>query len=196
MSLKPKKCKDCKETFQPFKTMQPRCIECAIEKGKASNAAQAKRKKKDDEKQFNAETRRRKAALKSKGSYKKEAQAAFNAFIRERDLAEPCISCGKFTHDRYGGGYDAGHYKSRGSAPELAFEELNCHKQCKKCNNQLSGNIVNYRLRLLVKIGEDKLNWLEGPHELTRYSIDDYQAIKKKYRAKLRELQKCTTQYT
>ncbi len=91
--------------------------------------------------------------------------------------------------NRFGGGYDAGHYRSRGASPELAFVELNCHKQCKQCNNQLSGNIVEYRKGLLLKIGIERLEWLEGPHELTRYNKDDYIQLKKDYRKKLKDLQ-------
>ena len=29
----------------------------------------------------------------------KKAQVAFNAYIRERDILEPCISCGKHDHE-------------------------------------------------------------------------------------------------
>ena len=188
--LKPKRCKDCKGLFQPFKSLQPRCIDCAIVKGRADNDKRIAKNKKKAQKEFKAETRERKRALKGKSEYKKEAQAAFNAFIRQRDIELPCISCGNFTADRIGGGWDAGHYKSRGSAPELAFTELNCHKQCKRCNNQLSGNIVSYRQGLLKKIGQDKLDWIEGPHPLLKLSIDDYEAIKKKYRKKLRDMTK------
>ena len=188
--LKEKKCKDCKEVFQPFRFAQPRCIPCAMIKGKADTAKQICNDKKKAKKEFNAETRSRKRALKGKSEYKKEAQAAFNAFIRQRDIELPCISCGfNLTIDKLGGGWDAGHYKSRGSAPELAFTELNCHKQCKRCNNQLSGNIVNYRQGLLKKIGQDKLDWIEGPHPLLKLTVDDYEAIKKKYRKKLKDLQ-------
>ena len=181
MILKPKKCKDCKEVFQPFKSMQPRCIDCAIKKGKADNKKRTQREQKKAEKNFNAETRARKAALKGKSAFKKEAQAAFNAFIRARDEQLMCISCGKFTADRIGGGWDAGHYRSRGSTPELAFCEENCHKQCKRCNNQLSGNITHYRINLAKKIGLERLEWLEGPHELLRLTIDDYKALKMRF---------------
>lgn len=194
-SLKPKKCKDCKDEFQPFKSMQPRCVPCAIKKGKTDNAKRVKREKKNAEKSFNAETRRRKAKLKGKSEHKREAQAAFNAFIRKRDEHLGCISCGNKPNDSSlmtGSRWDAGHYRSRGSTPELAFEELNCHKQCVRCNSQLSGNVTNYRISLAKKIGLDKLEWLEGPHKLTRHTIDDYIAIKKKYREKLKFITQST----
>ena len=185
--MKPKKCKDCKEDFEPFKSMQPRCIECAIKKGKADHAKQ-------EQKSFNAETRRRKAALKGKSEFKREAQAAFNAFIRQRDLAEPCISCGRDSKKKVltGAIFHAGHYRSRGANPELSFVEDNVHKQCAYCNKDLSGNITNYRINLVKKLGNKRLEWLEGPHELTRYTKEDYQAIKKKYKEKLKSITQST----
>ena len=95
------------------------------------------------------ELRAAKERIKPKGQYMREAQAAFNAWIRARDAAQPCISCGRH-HD---GKYDAGHYRTVGSNPALRFEPLNCHKQCVPCNQHKSGDIVNYRISLVVRIG-------------------------------------------
>lgn len=192
-NFKEKKCKDCKEVFQPFRFAQPRCVPCAIIKGKADTAKQICNDKKKAKKEFNAETRSRKRALKGKSEYKKEAQAAFNAFIRQRDIELPCISCDRKPNDNglvKGSRWDAGHYRSRGANLELAFVEENVHKQCTYCNRDLSGNAINYRINLVKKIGQARVDWLEGPHELPRYTIDDYQAIKKKYRQKLRDMTK------
>lgn len=41
------------------------------------------------------EIRARKAAIKPRSAWLKDAQAAFNAYIRERDKARPCICCGQ-----------------------------------------------------------------------------------------------------
>lgn len=132
------------------------------------------------------ELRAAKERVKPKGQYMREAQAAFNAWIRARDAAQPCISCGR----HHKGSYDAGHYRSVGSNPALRFEPLNCHKQCVPCNQHKSGDIVNYRISLVVRIGQDKVEWLEGPHEPQRYTIEQLQAIKAKYRAMTKELKK------
>lgn len=128
------------------------------------------------------ELRAAKERIKPKGQYMREAQAAFNAWIRARDAAQPCISCGRH-HD---GKYDAGHYRTVGSNPALRFEPLNCHKQCVPCNQHKSGDIVNYRISLVVRIGQDKVEWLEGPHEPQRYTIDDLKEIKARYKAMLK----------
>lgn len=186
--IKDKKCKDCKEVFQPIIAIQPRCVPCAIIKGRDDTKKKHEQSRKKHEKAERKSIRKRKEALKSRGDYIKEAQASFNKFIRARDSELPCISCGCFTSDRLGGGWDAGHYRSRGSAPELRFEELNCHKQCKKCNQYLSGNVTEYRKGLLAKIGLEKIEWLEGPHELKKPTINELKDIKKKYNAASRAI--------
>ena len=187
---KPKKCKDCKEEFQPFKFAQPRCVPCAISKGRSDAKKKQEKKRADSVRSFNKETKRRKAALKGKSEFKKEAQVAFNAFIRERDEKLPCISCGRDSKKKVltGAIFHAGHYRSRGANPELSFVEDNVHKQCAYCNKDLSGNMTNYRVSLVKKIGSERLEWLEGPHELTRYTKEDYQKIKTLYRLKLRHI--------
>jgi hypothetical protein len=121
----------------------------------------------------------------------REAQKAFNAFIRYRDRLLPCVSCGIFTDDKdlvRGSRWDCGHFKSRGAHPELRFEELNCAKQCVKCNRDGSGNIANYRVELIKRIGIEKLDWLEGPHEAKKYTCADLKVIELHYKAKLKQL--------
>ncbi|WP_205968727.1 recombination protein NinG, partial [Pseudomonas viridiflava] len=58
------------------------------------------------------------------------------------------------------------------------------------CNTQLSGNIVNYRLALVRRIGITNVEWLEGPHEPQKYTIEELKALTAKYRALTRELKK------
>ena len=131
-------------------------------------------------------TRKRKDALKTKSDWLKEAQVEFNKFIRLRDRDLPCISCGRF-HD---GAYDAGHYRSVGAAPQLRFNEDNCHKQCVPCNQYKSGNAIEYRIRLIERIGEERVAELESSSALACWTVDDIKAIKEKYREKCKELKK------
>jgi hypothetical protein len=128
----------------------------------------------------------RKEKLKSRAEHMREAQTEFNAFIRLRDAHLPCISCDSVATDDgliTGSRWDAGHYRSVGACPELRFEPLNVHRQCVRCNRNLSGNAVEYRIRLVVRIGAERLDWLEGPHEPRKYTVDDLKAIKAHYRA-------------
>lgn len=138
-----------------------------------------------------AEIKVRKERLKSRADHLREAQAAVNEFVRLRDAHLPCISCDSMPSDHdliTGSRWDAGHYRSVGACPELRFEPLNIHRQCVKCNRNLSGNAVEYRIRLAKRIGADKVDWLEGPHSARKYTVDEIKTIKADYRALTREL--------
>lgn len=175
-STKPKKCKECGELFTPFNSMTKACsVECAAKIGKKVVQKRAV-------KAFSQ--RKREFWLNDKGLRTKEAQKAFNAFIRERDKGHACISCKRST----GAKVNAGHYKSVGSSPALRFDELNCHLQCEHCNCFKSGAIELYRPNLIDKIGLDKVEWLEGPHDHKKYACEELLAIEQKYKLKLKEL--------
>ncbi|WP_372809471.1 recombination protein NinG [Litorivivens sp.] len=176
MKPRKRKCKHCGDQYQPFNSMQKACsVPCAAALGKA-----AKERK---DRQRTAEAKQR---LKSRSDWLREAQAAFNKWVRLRDSALPCISCGR----HHKGQYHAGHYRTVGANPELRFEPLNCHKQCAPCNNHKSGDIVNYRINLVQRIGQDLVEWLEGPHDPRKYTIDEIKEIKAEYSQKARELEK------
>jgi hypothetical protein len=135
--------------------------------------------------------RARREAIKTRPDHIAAAQVAFNAFIRYRDRNEVCISCDTVlsTLDGTpGGGYDAGHYRSRGSAPHLRFDPRNCHGQCKKCNRYKSGNAADYRINLAVRIGVPELIALEAEQGGGKWTIAELVAIKDEYRAKLKAL--------
>lgn len=180
---RPKTCSVCKIEFTPSRPLQKVCGPvCALAHAKAKES----RQRKAIEKLERREIRVQKQRLKSRADHLRETQAIFNQWIRLRDAAEPCISCGRH-HD---GQYHAGHYRTVASAPELRFEPLNVWKQCAPCNNHKSGDIVNYRANLVQKLGAEKVEWLEGPHEPKRYTIEDLQAMKANYRALIREMKK------
>lgn len=182
---KSKKCRveQCGASFVPHRLGQAVCSPaCAI----VDAPANLDRARKAIAQRNRQEIKVRKEKLKSRADHLKDTQQAFNAWVRERDALLPCISCGR----HHQGKYDAGHYRTVGSNPALRFEPLNCHKQCSPCNTQLSGNIVNYRIELLRRIGADKVDWLEGPHEPQKYTVDELKAMTADYRAKTRELKK------
>ena len=178
---KPRKCRVCKADFQPSRPLQNCCSpECALIQAKATRAKA----------EMVADIAYRKVikikleAIKPKAKWAAEAQTAVNAYRREVFKGEPCISCGK----HHTGQYHAGHFISRGSQPALRYEESNIWLQCQPCNVALSGNLLNYRKALIARIGIEKVEWLEGPHEPKKYTIPELQAIKAHYTAKLKEL--------
>lgn len=124
--------------------------------------------------------------MKTRSEWLKEAQAAVNAYVRERDRDLPCVSCGR----HHEGQYHAGHYRSVGSCPELRFDVRQIQKQCAPCNNHLSGNLLNYRPELIRRMGQAVVDEIEGPHEPKRYTIDDLKAIRDDYRQKLKSLRR------
>lgn len=134
------------------------------------------------------ELRAAKERVKPKGQYMREAQAAFNAWVRLRDAALGCVSCNKPA--TWDGQWHASHFRSVGSSPEHRFNPLNVHRACSVCNNHLSGNILGYQPELIRRIGAEAVEALLGPSEPKRYTIDDLKAITAEYRAKTRELKK------
>lgn len=183
-----KKCKVCKADFQPVRPMQSVCsTACAIEMAKTKRAKQDRQKAQQERKT----DRQKREKLKTKGEWLNEAQAAFNRYIRLRDHGLPCICCGKPMGENVpGGAVDAGHYRSRGSAPHLRFDERNVHAQRKQCNRYDSGNVVGYRLGLIERIGLEQVEQLESDQTPRRYSVEDLQQIKATYTAKARAIKK------
>lgn len=181
-----KTCKVCKSDFIPQKMGQRVCSpDCALSlavsvRGKAVKVARVKERRADAVKRDK---------LKKRGEWMAEAQASFNAFIRERDrqAGHACISSGK-PLDWTGNAVDAGHYRSRGSAPHLRFDERNCHAQSKHDNRYLSGNVASYRLGLIERIGLEAVEALESDQTPRRHSIEDLREIKKTYAAKAKQL--------
>lgn len=84
-----------------------------------------------------------------------KARKRFHKFIRERDKNLKCISCGT------GKVENAGHYYSAGHYPSLRFNEDNVSGQCISCNKWKHGNLIEYRKKLVLKIGIERLNKLD-----------------------------------
>jgi hypothetical protein len=169
-----RKCAICREPFEPI-SMTHKCCgpACALELVRTERAK--------------AEKRERQAGLvklKRRADWIKEAQTAINAYVRERDADKPCISCGRW-HE---GQWHAGHYLSTGARPGLRFIEANIHKQCMPCNVHLSGNLINYRIGLIAKIGLLAVEALEADQTVRKYTVEELKGLKAHYVAKLKLL--------
>ena len=195
------KCKYCneyKEESIKLPTGRFCCYEHAIEFAKEKQKrdhdkivrkknSEASKKEKEDRKRL----RKRKEALKTITEYKKEAQAAVNAYIRVRDHNKPCISCGCMSVSSFGGhrgasGWDAGHYRSRGAAAHLSFNVFNIHKQCVKCNQWKAGNVVDYRINLIKRIGVERVERIESNNSSRKFTKEYLIRIKKIFNKKTR----------
>lgn len=174
------KCAICRAEFERRSMSTKTCGDPIC---KAELKRQTERKKAERE-----STRIRKEKLKSRNDWLNDVQRVFNAYIRARD-GNICISCGTQSPDIQ---YCAGHYRSRGAAPQHRFNEMNVHSQCNhRCNMKLSGNIVNYRPALIAKIGLAAVEALENDNQTRYYTIQELIELKAHYREKLKELKLC-----
>lgn len=99
----------------------------------------------------------------SKAWLKNKATEAFNRYIRLRDTNENgygmCISSGRTV--RWGVNLHAGHFYAAGHYETLRYNEDNVHAQSHSDNTHKSGNLLEYRKRLLAKIGAERMAALE-----------------------------------
>lgn len=203
------KCKICKEPFERIRPLQMVCTnyQCAIEYGRKAQEKAVKAK----QKAHRADIRVRKEKLKKKKDRIKEADDAFSRYTRaegykwfqDRGLEPTCISCGLTVAELKINHYIVmvcGHFLSRGAHTELRYEPDNAHLQCTKCNggagkygkfNNREATITKkYKKNLIKKIGQDRVDWLHGPHPMPNWSHQDLIDIKAKYTKKARELEK------
>lgn len=187
-----KRCKECEELFAPIRDMQPCCsYSCEVMYVVKNLNSLIDDGKKRDIKKSN---KLKKAFNQTDKSYMmNKAQYTFNKFIRLRDINKQCVSCyfvwGLKGHQRQS---QASHYMSVGKSKILRFNEDNVHKSCQICNSHLSGNLVEYRIRLIKIIGLKRVEELElisKSSKPCRYSIDDYKDIIVKYNLKIKELE-------
>jgi uncharacterized CHY-type Zn-finger protein len=173
--MKTRKCKYCKAQFQPYTTLQkncfePDCVTAWIQETKDKNWKRKKAKLKLD--------------LMTIQDYIKLAQQVFNKWINLRDKGLPCISCGKPINGRV----NASHYFNANNHWSVRFNEFNVHSSCITCNQYLSGNLIEYRSRLINKIGIEQLTLLELEANKTRkFTIEELKQIINTYKLKIKQ---------
>jgi len=197
-----RKCKVCGEKFTPQYDNIRWCCPAhgaiyALElraKQKVKEAAKRIKAQKETEKEGRERRQKMRESFKTKSQWDKEAQSAFNRYIRIRDEGKECVSCGSplMGKSNYltGSAIDASHYRSRGAASHLKFNVFNVHSACTRCNRQLSGNAVEYRIRLIDRIGLERVERLESDNEPRRFDIPYLQRIKSIFTRKARALEK------
>lgn len=179
-------CKVCKDEYQRLRPLQAVCgPACAMKHART----QAEKKQAAETRAEMHRTRAKLEAMQGLPELKKKAQTAFNAYIRARDAGKLCVSCGKPLGTEPNT-YDAGHYRSVGSAPHMRFVEDNVHGQCKHCNNYLGGNHVAYRLGLIERIGQASVDMIERDQTVRKYTREGLIEIARHYREAARLLKK------
>ena len=171
--MKPRKCKYCKQPFEPSVFLQkncfdPNCVTEWINDVKQKNWQKKKAKLKAD--------------LMTVQDYIKLAQQVFNKYIRLRDKSSLCISCQKKPLKE-----NAGHFYNANNHWSVRFNERNVHLQCEHCNTFLSGNLIYYRENLLKKIGIEEFENLSAEATKTRkFTIEELKEIIATYKKKIK----------
>ena len=171
------RCKNCKNKFEQVRfnqkfCLEPECVRVWVESEKAKQWKKTKQKAKQD--------------LMTLSDYLKLAQQVFNKYINLRDNGLPCISCDKPITGRV----NASHFWNANNHYNVRFNEDNVHSSCITCNQFLSGNLLEYRTRLISKIGEQRFNILEAEARKTRkFTKGELKEIIAIYKKKIKEIE-------
>ena len=176
-----KPCAHCSTPFTPQRMGQrvcsPRCASRYVKERKKAEAA---------------DTKARKAALKTIAELIADAQTAFNAFVRERDKDKGCFVCGRPFEPVQGRRQHAGHVRSRGAAGHLRFNEDNCMGECEGCNGPHGTKPHQIKAGAIARIGVERFEALENDNIPHKWQRDELIAIKATYMQKLKDLKKET----
>lgn len=187
--MKPKKCKGCGSPFQPVRPLQVACSPmCGLQVGRAKQEKAKEQAKKAERAQDKARLR----AIEPLGKLIKEAQVVVNRYVRVKALAngESCYTCGASPEQKFGGTYDASHFRSVGSAPHLRFWLPQIRLACITCNRYKSGNLLEFRKALVAEHGLEWVEALEARQEVARFRRDYLIRLKAVINKRLRRLQK------
>lgn len=205
MNTKPKRkrCKQCGALYEPKSSLQVACSpKCAIEytKDKEQRKSVIKTASESDRR----EVKQKIAKVKANDiSWQhSQTQRVFNRmrvlqeklWFKERGLEPECISCGKTKMD-----WCCGHFKTRGSQRELAYDPLNTYLQCNRyCNSALSGNINGnkttrgYIQGLKDRFGEEEakriLDYLEQK-TVKKWTCEELDQMRKEFNEEIRRLE-------
>ena len=131
-----------------------------------------------------AKVKEMKLNLMTLSAYIKLFQAVFNTYIRLRDKDLGCISCERLNVEEF----HAGHYIAT-TYQYHRFNEDNVHKQCSQCNTHFRGNLIEYRKRLITKIGLCKVEYLENTkHMMLELTIPEIKELIVQYKNKIKSL--------
>ena len=189
MTFRRTTCPYCRAKLEPGQRIHAACIPGYADAQEAKAKRTAEKQARAEAKIARADIKRRKEAIKTLPVLKQEAQRAFNQWIRARDAARPCISCGANPPDLSGlhAGRDAGHYRSVGSAAHLRYHEDNVHAQCVHCNQWGAGRAVEYRIGLFSRIGAVRVEALETDNTTRKWTAEELREIRDTYRRKAKE---------
>ena len=149
--MKQRKCKVCKDLFEPQRGLQQTCnFHCALKLAKEIE-------RKADKKKWQGEKKVMKEKLKTLSDWKKDLEVLVNGIVRLIDNEQSCISCPPTTPIQKG---FAGHFHSVGSNDSLRFNLFNIFRQCYSCNGNKGGAPIQYLAGLVRLYGEEYANYV------------------------------------
>jgi len=106
-------------------------------------------------------------------------------YIRQRDKGI-CFTCGAVKHWKE---MQAGHFVPADSCSDTQFDETNVHCQCVRCNKFLSGNLMEYTLRMIDKYDKDCVDDLRRRGRVVKkWTKEELKELIEYYKIKLEEL--------
>jgi hypothetical protein len=165
---------------------------CSVDCGYALSRHKQRQKWAREAREYRKAEKASKAKITDQEGPAKSARMAVHGFIAVRDMDKPCIVHGHNCQNA-DAGFDAGHFRSVGSAPELRFNTWNIHKQC-RLSNRGAHNRKRYRASvdrlyeagLVERIGQERVDWLKGPHKPNQYRAKDFERIARIFRKRTR----------
>lgn len=184
-----RKCKNraCRKEFVPSRGFEEWCgPDC----GAVVALDRVAKQKAKEQRADRADTKKKLDKFKSIPTLKAEAQVIFNRWVRLRDemAGYACICCDKVpagAEALTGGAWDAAHYRSRGSADHLRYDERNVHASLKTCN---TWGHTDYRGGLIARIGLAAVEALEADNGTVKWTREYLEGIKTEYAEKFRKL--------
>jgi len=178
--MKPKRCKACKLSYTPTRPLQICCgYLCAILLVKLKTDKKARKALKDGREK-----------LKSRKQREGEAKSAMQLYVRLRDYHLGCCSCDKPAS--WDGQWHGSHFRPATNSA-TRFNLLNINKSCSQCNLHNHGALAGYEPKLVIKIGQDRVDWLKSQNHIVKYDIDYLRRIKAIFTRKARILKKRLT---
>lgn len=176
-----KSCAHCRSEFTPMRPLQRVCSPiCAARSVKAKKAADR------------AEFKERKEKAKPRSKWMAECQTIVNRYVRLQALSrgEGCYTCGATPAQKFGGTYDAGHFRSVGSAPHLRYWLPQIKLQCIPCNRHKGGMALAFRQALVRDHGQEWVERLEAMQHVAKFDIPYLTRFKAVMGKRLRRLEK------
>jgi len=82
----------------------------------------------------------------------------------------------------------AAHYWLADRYTSVEIDEHNVNGCCAHCNKRLHGNLANYQIHLVEKIGQENFDELNiKRNQIKKYSYDELEELNEKYLTKIRE---------